>query len=105
LRESHYTLSDVDAIADDVGLAVEIPNQSNRAQIDANARRQMGRIAVFRRKRFAQAHRHKKGILGITEEVDGYAVASVEDDAVVLGNVANRFRNQRVEPILQLNLF
>src|SRR6185369_2421616 len=31
LCKSHDTLSDIDAITDDIGLAVEIANQSNRA--------------------------------------------------------------------------
>ena len=38
LREAHHALGNVDAVADDVRLAVDVAHQSHRPQVDAGAR-------------------------------------------------------------------
>ncbi len=61
-------------------------------------------LAGFRSKGFAQAHGHEQCILGIAQKVDGNAVAGIENDAIVRDDVANCFRDQCVESILELDL-
>ena len=100
LGEAHHALRDVDAVADDVGLAVDVLDQPDRAEVDADAHLQLrpGRLRPLQR--LAQREAHEQRVLRVAEEGERRAVAGVEDDAVVGRDVRQRLGQQRVQPLL-----
>ena len=51
-----------------------------------------------------QVHRDKQRIFGVVQEVDGDAIAGVENDAMVDRDLPDRVRDARGEPLLDLEL-
>src|SRR5882762_6758702 len=105
LGEAHDALRDVDSIADDVGLAVDVLDEPHRPQIDPDANLQAWRAGdVLIGNGIAQAHAREQGIFGIPEKAHGRPVPGVEDDAVVGGDARDRLAQDGIEPFLQRDL-
>src|SRR5712691_1387988 len=105
LGEAHDALRDVDSVADDVGLAVDVLDEPHRPQIDPDANLQAwGTGDVLIGNGVAQAHAREQGIFGIPEKAHGRPVPGVEDDAVVGGDARDRLAQNSVEPFLQRDL-
>src|SRR5258706_3526124 len=68
-REVHYALSDVDSITDGVEVAVNVPDQFDGTQIDANANEQAGLLLDYVMKEGgAELERGEHGGLGVAKE-------------------------------------
>jgi hypothetical protein len=97
-REAHDALRDVDAVADDVRVPVDVLHELHRAQVDPHAHRVVARCLdhggghPFADHRLAQRQRHEERVFRIAEEADRRAITRVEDDAVVDGDVLDRLR-------------
>ncbi len=97
LGEAHHALGRVDAVADDVGLVVEVGHQAHRAEVDAEAHRQ-ARGALAHR----QADDHR--VLRVAEEHHRRAVAGVDQHAVAALEQVERFGERVIELLLDLLL-
>ena len=119
-RKAHDALGHIDAVTHNVGMAIDITQEFDRAKIDADANRQIALradIDIFLRGIFGQtevriralqeiAHMHadKKGVFRIAQKAHRCAIAGVENDALLKRDVLQRVGKQRREPIFQHNL-
>jgi hypothetical protein len=97
LGEAHDALRDVDAVADDVGLVVEIAHQAHRPEVDAETHRHAARA-------FAHRHPDDHRVLRIAEEHHRRAVAGIDDHAVAPLEQIERLGERAVEARLGLVL-
>jgi hypothetical protein len=78
-------------------LTVEVTNQAHRAEVDADACRGLAdRLSGQRSRRLMAANSASSG----SPRSDGYAVAGVENDAIVRHDAAYRLRDQCIETVL-----
>src|SRR5438034_1262199 len=100
--EAHDALRDVDPVADDVGLAVDVLDEPHRSEVDADANLQLRAAGdVLAGNGIAEAHSSEQGVFGVSEKAHGRAVPGVEDDAVVGGDAGDRLGQNGVEACLQ----
>src|SRR5205823_9074254 len=92
-----HTLRDVDAVADDVVLAVDVLCQVHRAQIDAHAHRQLAHVVE-------NGDRRKQRALRIVEEGNGRAVAGIDHHAIARLEIGERSGQHLVELLLKADL-
>ena len=91
--EAHDALRDVDAVADDVELAVQVLHQPHRAEVDTQAHGERAGAVAHR-------HRGKERVFRVPHEGHRGAVAGIEDDAVARGHLLERLREHAVEFLL-----
>ena len=106
LGEGHDPLRHVDAVADDVGLPVQVLDQLYRPEVDADPHLQRDGSALRGRcYGVPQRDANEQRILGIADKTDRRAVAGVENDAIVRGDILERLGEQRVELLFEPDLF
>src|SRR5207248_3693937 len=97
LREGHHTLRDVDAVADDIVLAVDVLRQIYRPEVDSHAHRQLADVVE-------DGDGGEQRPLRIVEERDGGAVAGIDEHALARLYVGELACEDFVEALLQLYL-
>src|SRR2546422_4082454 len=102
LGKAHHPLRHVDAVAKDVHLRVDVPDQPDRPQVDPHARRE--NVGRERGDVFAHCDSHGESVLRVAEEGDRGAVAGVEHDEVAWRHGLEGAREELVEHLLRVLL-
>ena len=108
IGKTHDALRNVDAVAEDIGLAVDIARQFDRAEIDALAQLQFA-LTGFEAGRFlpdqiAHFHADKQRVFRVAQKTQRRAITGIEDEALIGGNIPGRFAQKRVKTVFEFGL-
>src|SRR5262249_41052836 len=95
--EAHHALGGVDAVADHVVAAINVLDERERPEVDAQAYRDLADFVEHREP-------DEERPLGVAQEGDGRAVAGVDHHAVARRHLLQRGREHVVERALELDL-
>src|SRR5258708_16701715 len=102
LGKAHHPLRHVDAVAEDVHLRVDVPDQRDGPGVDAQARRQ--HLGWQRGDALAYRDPRRERVLRVAEEGDRGAVAGIEHDEVAWRYGLQGAREELVERLLHVLL-
>ena len=111
--ETHDAFSNVNAVADDVGMSADAGRQLDRPKVNADAdsvathvaNRPSGRaFRCYASDAFAHEHCDIKRVFGVAEKTDCHAITGIENDTVGNGDIADRLQQYVIEFVLDGHL-
>ena len=118
--EGHDALCDIDTVADDIRVAVDIAQQLYRPKVDTNANRErtlradfdifrcgasgQSEIGVGALQKFPHMHANEEGVLRVTEKAHRRTIPGIENDALLQRDIGERIGEHRREAVLEQNL-
>ncbi len=110
IGKPHDPLRDVDAVANDVRVAVDVADQLDRPEVDPDAQRQRffarfpAGTGVGTLHHVAKVHGDEQGVFRVAQKTERGTVAGIQDQPLVRGNVRKGGRKQRGKAILEHDL-
>ena len=111
MRKTHDALRNINAVADNIGLAVDISNQFYRSQINTDAEAELIRngsfIGINQRalQKITHMHADKQRVFGVAQKADCGTITGIQNNSLVNGHVLQCFRKDCGEAIFHRDLF
>ena len=118
--EGHDALCNINTVADDIRVAVDVAQQLYRPKVDTNANRQrtlradidiflcgvcrQSKVGVGALQKFPHMHANEEGVLRVTEKAHRRTIAGIENDALLERDISQRIGEHRREAVLEQNL-